>query len=90
MLGGGAGFCRRDHSSAHCRAAEASFVLCGRNEWSENMALWGSATNASNIYCQEIFIANYMHMKQDLIPDPKRYQARNGVKTGCVEVQQGE
>lgn len=29
MLGGGAGFCHRDHSSAHCRAAEASSSSVG-------------------------------------------------------------
>lgn len=30
-----------------------------------------------------------MHMKQDLVPDLKSYQAGNGVKTGCLEGQQG-
>lgn len=28
-------------------------------------------------------------MKQDLVPDLKSHQARKGVKTGCLEVQQG-
>lgn len=58
----------------------SSPVLPVKNEWSENAALRGRATNASNIYCQEIFIANYMHMKQDLVPDLRAIKPGTGWK----------
>lgn len=82
--GMGTGFCSE---TAAQPTAGSSLVLPVRNEWRENAAFWGWATNASNIYCQDIFIANYMHMKQDLIPDLKSHQARKGVKTGYLKGQ---
>lgn len=82
MGSGGGGMVSAAGTAARHMAGQQR-VLRVRNEWGENAALWGGATNASNIYCQEIFIANYMYMKRDLVPDLKSYQTRGGVGTGC-------
>lgn len=57
---------------------------------SENVALPGSPSKASSVYCQEIVIANYTYVKQDLIPDLKSSQAGKVVETGCLKVRQGD
>lgn len=55
--------------------------LPGWNESIENTVLRGHATNASNVYCQEICIANYMNMKQDIISGLQSSQAGRRVNT---------